>query len=202
MWVKVCGVTNRESAEAAVEAGADAIGLNLMEGPRRVSVSKALEIASGLDVERVALIDVEDRDRAMKLLVDLEATGVQPYGRWAGRIAEAATEAGYLVLRSVPVSDEVDLSSVPLGQVPLLDGSHPVLRGGTGAVFDWSLAVDLDRPVVVAGGIGPDNVGDLIAEVQPWGVDASSRLESSPGRKDPELVRTYVLNAKQANLQP
>ena len=90
MWVKVCGVTTRAAAEAAVEAGADAIGLNLLGGPRRISVDEATGIGDGLDVERIALIDERDVDRAIELLSDVGATGVQPYGANAGAIATAA----------------------------------------------------------------------------------------------------------------
>lgn len=198
MWIKVCGVTTREAAEVAADAGADAIGLMLIDSPRRISPEEAASIGAGLDVERIALIDGEEPDQALETLSRIGATGVQPYGSRASTIAGRAAAAGYLVLRPVRVSDHVDLSAVALDQLPLLDVHHPQLRGGTGTTFDWSLAIGLDRPTVIAGGLGPDNVASLVARAHPWGVDASSRLESSPGRKDLDLVRAFVTNAKQA----
>lgn len=201
MWVKVCGVTSREAAEVAAEVGADAIGLNVMEGPRRITLKAAALIGGDLDVERIVLLDETDPDRALEVLSAVGATGVQPYGTGASVIATRAVDAGYLVLRPIPVVDMVDLSTVPVDQIPVLDAPHVNLRGGTGATFDWSQAAGLTRPVVVAGGLDPDNVDSLIAHTDPWGVDASSRLESSPGRKDLDLVRAYVTNAKQAQPQ-
>lgn len=201
MWVKVCGVTDRETAEAVADAGADAIGLVLIESPRRILPEKAAEIGVGLDVELVALIDDDSPGRALEMLEEVGATGVQPYGTAAAEIAEAAVAAGYMVLRPSPVTHGVDVASIPPNQIPLLDTHHPDLRGGVGTSFDWSLAAGLDRPFVVAGGIGADNVRQLIEQVGPWGVDASSRLESSPGRKDLELVRAYVTIAKQTALE-
>jgi phosphoribosylanthranilate isomerase len=99
-------------------------------------------------------------------------------------------------LYPVPVHDRVDLNGVSEGQIPLIDTYHPIAHGGTGARFDWGLAADLDRRYVLAGGLGPDNVSEAVRLLAPWGVDASSGLESSPGIKDPELIRTFVERAK------
>ena len=85
---------------------------------------------------------------------------------------------------------------IPLDHMPLLDSAHETLRGGSGETFDWSSTAGLSRPFVAAGGLGPDNVGAAIERLRPWGVDASSRLESSPGRKDEQLVRDFVTTAK------
>lgn len=202
MWVKVCGITTRSAAEAAVDAGTDAIGLVLMESPRQVDVERARQIGQGLDVERIALLDVESADLALVMLAEVGATGVQPYGAAVNEIAEAAVDHGYFVLRPVRVVGAMDLSVLPPEQLPLLDTADATLRGGTGRAFDWSLVGDLDRPVVIAGGLDPHNVSQLIHQIGPWGVDASSRLESSPGRKDPELVRAFVTAAKQRAPQP
>ena len=73
-------------------------------------------------------------------------------------------------------------------------------RGGTGRTFDWTLAAQLPGRIVLAGGLGPDNVADAIRAVRPWGVDACSRLESSPGRKDAEKVRAFIANIRDLNL--
>ena len=205
MWVKVCGVTTRKAAEAAVDVGADAIGLVLLDSPRRISIDQAREIAAGLDVERVMLWDGDDPDEAMSVARTVGATGVQPYGPRAAVVADRAAQEDYLVLRPVPIGEsDVDLGTVldpamgviPLDQMPLLDSAHETLRGGSGETFDWSSTAGLSRPFVAAGGLGPDNVGAAIERLRPWGVDASSRLESSPGRMDEQLVRDFVTTAK------
>ena len=88
-----------------------------------------------------------------------------------------------------------DLDVVPLGQTPLLDAYDAGRHGGTGTPFDWGL-VSTNRPYVLAGGLGPDNVAEAVASAAPWGVDASSGLESSPGVKDPARIRAFVEGAK------
>jgi phosphoribosylanthranilate isomerase len=102
------------------------------------------------------------------------------------------------VLRPVKVNGTVSLDGIPSDQVPLLDTAHPHQEGGTGTAFDWPVASGLDRKVVVAGGLGPGTVGDAIRALRPWGVDASSRLESAPGVKDADLIERYVAEAKGA----
>ncbi len=92
----------------------------------------------------------------------------------------------------------MDLDTVPSGQIPLLDNAAPGLHGGSGLTFDWSSIGDQHRDFVLAGGLGPENVADAVAEVRPFGVDASSGLETAPGVKDAERVRMYVERAKAA----
>ena len=87
------------------------------------------------------------------------------------------------------------MGTVEEGQIPLLDTYRAGVHGGTGEVFDWDKIPDLARPFVLAGGLGPDNVAEAIGRVAPWGVDASSGLESAPGVKDPERIRAYVERA-------
>lgn len=198
VWVKVCGITTREAAQAAVEAGADALGFVFLDSARRVTAEAATRIGAGLDAERVALVEGDVRD-ALQILEAIDATGVQPYGKSAAEIASRATDAGYLVLRPVAVRPgfELEFARVPVDQLPLLDTHDPDRPGGTGRTFDWGWAATLERPFVVAGGLGPDNVAAVLARLRPWGLDASSRLESRPGLKDPALVRSFVTSAKQ-----
>lgn len=202
VWVKVCGVTTRAAAEAAVAAGADAIGLVLIESPRRISAKAALEISHGLDVERIVLIDTDTGDAALALTAAAGATGVQVYGSHASAVAEACRSAGYMVLRPARADSGFDLGHVAVDHIPLLDSGNPTMLGGTGIPFAWSGAADIERPFVVAGGLSSDNVADAIAATGAWGVDASSRLESSPGLKDPELVRAFVAAARQEQSPP
>jgi phosphoribosylanthranilate isomerase len=196
-WVKVCGVTTREVAEVAVEAGADAIGLVLADGSsRRVSVETAGAVAAGLPVPAF-LVTV---DMAPELLVEtareVGAGGVQPHGRHAAAAAALAQSEGLQVLFPVPVQPGLDLRHIPEEQIPLLDTFQPERHGGTGRRFDPGLLPPISRRWVMAGGLGPDNVAVAVERLRPWGVDASSRLESAPGRKHPQLVRRFVEEAK------
>ena len=100
------------------------------------------------------------------------------------------------MLHPLAIRTAVDVGEVAEGQTPLLDTYRAGTHGGTGEAFDWTVIGQLDRPYVLAGGLGPDNVSEAIRRLDPWGVDASSGLESSPGVKDPELIRTFVERAK------
>lgn len=193
-WVKVCGLSRPTEVEAAVAAGADAVGFVFYEpSPRNITPERARALGQSAGVLTVAVTVDLDADSLLHI-ADLAGVGaVQPHGANAAGAAAAAVDAGLAVLRPVKVAGPVDLSDVSGDELPLLDSD---LIGGTGATFDWSWLGDIDRPFVLAGGLGPDNVGDAIARVGPWGVDASSGLESAPGVKDLARVTAFVNRAK------
>lgn len=192
-WIKLCGLRTREDVAAAVEAGADAVGFVISpRSPRFVAVGSIATFTEGVTLDRyIVSVDLEPAD----LLAAAEAagvTGVQPHGRHAGAAAGAALHMGYEVLFPVPVADAVDLDAVAEGARPLLDTAVPGEYGGTGRTFDWALAAGLDREVVLAGGLTPENVGRAIAVAAPWGIDVSSGIERAPGEKDHDLMRRFV----------
>jgi phosphoribosylanthranilate isomerase len=122
--------------------------------------------------------------------------GVQPYGRNVVAASNAAIAAGLMVLQPIRIGEPGDDPTAVAGAIPLFDTHRRDRYGGTGETFDWGLLDDRRGNYVVAGGLGPDNVGDLVRRVRPWGVDASSRLESSPGVKDLGKVAAFVGEAK------
>lgn len=195
-WVKVCGVTREYDAVMAGNAGADAIGINLLEqSPRRVDESRARSLASASSVPAVVLIEHVPPAHIAVYLDELGVDGVQPYGGGADAVASAAAGAGFIAVLPTTVSQVLDL---PVGVIPLFDTPDPELRGGTGRTFDWR-RIDRDAGrFVLAGGLGPDNVADAIRITGAWGVDASSRLESKVGIKDRGKVTAFVREAKQA----
>ncbi len=197
-WVKVCGLTRVEDVVAAVAAGADAVGIVLIpSSPRYVPRERAGVLVAAAEGVRRVLLTVDVAPGALEDLLDeTGADGIQPYGSHASAVATAAVAAGVFVLRPVPVAAGVDLPGPEEG-VPLLDAAGPAL-GGTGRRFDWELAAGIDGPWVLAGGLGPDNVAEAVAMVRPWGVDASSRLETAPGIKDHGRVAAFVREAKRA----
>ena len=195
-WVKVCGITREDDAVLTGEAGADAIGINLLEqSPRRVDESTARDIAAASSVPAIVLIEHVPAVHVAVYLDGLGVDGVQAYGPDARSVAATAAEAGFIAVLPTTVSDVLDL---PVGVIPLFDTPDPRLRGGTGRVFDWTrIDKDVGR-FVLAGGLGPDNVADAIRVTGAWGVDASSRLESEVGVKDLGKVTAFVREAKQA----
>ncbi len=202
IWVKVCGLRQERDVEAAVEAGTDAVGFVLAKGsPRQVSIDRAASLMEGVPALRILVTsDMEPREIAAAMATT-GADGIQAHGRHAGSAAAAGVVSGWFVLR--PVAMKVDPpapepATLPEGQIPLLDSSAGSSLGGTGVPFDWSMAAAIDRPFVLAGGLSSGNVKEAIDQVDPWGVDASSGLESSPGIKDPRRVAAFVEEAKQA----
>jgi phosphoribosylanthranilate isomerase len=196
-WVKVCGVRTKGDVAAAAEAGADAFGLVMAPSPRQVDAEQAaalVRLATGLDS---FLVTVDARPAELLDLAGfVGVSGVQPHGLHSAEAASAAVQAGFEVLRPRPVSGVVHLDDIPSTQIPLLDAADRYTHGGTGRRFDWDLAVGITRPYVLAGGLGPDTVAEAVALLHPWGVDASSGLESAPGVKDANLIRRYVQEAK------
>lgn len=198
-WVKVCGLRRPEEVGAAISAGADAVGFVSVPGsPRYVDLDEVRLLASGVGAMRVLL--TADLTPA-GLVAALRRTGVdaaQPYGLDRIEAAKAAMEAGYSVLFPVRVGERGSVADPPSGTIPLFDTRGRGSYGGTGETFDWSILAEREEEYVVAGGLGPDNVARLVASLHPWGVDASSRLESAPGVKDLGKVSAFVEEAKKA----
>ncbi len=194
-WVKVCGLKTVGDISAAVRAGVDAIGLvNVPSSVRYVDIDRAVELADTTPATTILLtLDASPR-YVRSVLRNSQIDGVQPYGehRWAA--AEAAADAGYLVL--FPTKPEPGLRAESFPGIPLLDTPSQQQLGGTGRTFDWSLADDVTGDFVLAGGLSPDNVQQAVAAVAPWGVDASSGLEREPGQKDHGMVADFIKKAK------
>jgi phosphoribosylanthranilate isomerase len=200
--VKVCGLTTLEDARMCAEAGVDAIGLNFWSGSvRRVDEPTARAIADALR-GRVLLVGVFvdapaeelERIRARVGLDCLQLHGDEP--------AELVTRFLPHVYKALRVKDGSVIESVRRypGEHVLLDAYVPGLPGGTGATFDWSVAraVGQERKVTLAGGLTPDNVADAVRAAAPYCVDTASGVESSPGRKDRDMVREFVERAREA----
>lgn len=187
--IKICGITSVEDALAAVEAGADAIGLNFWPGsPRHVRAERASEILEAIPagVLRVGVL-VDAREAPVEgievVQVHGEAAG-PPAGRWWRAIAAGAG------IRET-------MRDSPGAEAFLIDAPSGEARGGSGRTFDWRLAAGLDARVILAGGLGPENVASALAAVRPWGVDACSRLERAPGVKDRVRMRSFVRTVRE-----
>jgi phosphoribosylanthranilate isomerase len=194
--IKICGVQDVEDALAAVEAGADLIGINFVEGsPRQVDVSRALESCQALeefDVERVALFRNARWDVIDPILQRVPFERVQFHGDETEEEVEAVDLPTIKAIRGA----DHDAAETYPSSILLLD--HPHQGGGQGQTWDWSEAEDLiahGYDVIVAGGLTPDNVASALADVgdiPPWGVDVATGVEDGNRRKDPARMRAFV----------
>jgi phosphoribosylanthranilate isomerase len=200
--VKICGITSLADAQQAVEAGADALGLNFWSGSvRRVTETVAVEIARALR-DQVLLVGVFVDAPAVeitRLREDLGLGCVQLHGDESPELLAQFLPHAYKAVRvrGADVASEVARFG---GEHVLLDAYVKGMPGGTGATFDWSLAAQIarQRKLTLAGGLTPANVADAVRAVRPYCVDTASGVESAPGVKDAALVRAFVERAKQA----
>lgn len=207
--VKICGITNATDARTAARLGADVIGLNLYTGPRCISIEQARAIAAVLPpfVSTVALLGKDDAPRAAEICKLCGFGGVQLHG-FEGPEAEADWEKAtaplrhMAVIKPIRVREEADVLRMPRfrADVYLLDAYVAGKEGGTGQTFDWNLARSANKhgPIMLAGGLNPNNVTQAIRRVRPYAVDCSSGVESEPGKKDKASVAEFIRNAKQA----
>jgi phosphoribosylanthranilate isomerase len=196
-WVKLCGMTRRPDVEAAVDAGADAVGFVTHPGsPRCVTPDAIAVLVDGIPLTAFLVTVDAEPGWLVDTAAGLGVGGVQPHGSMAAESAEAAVAAGLQVLFPVhPASPQAPVDP-PAGAVPLLDNAAPGLHGGTGRSFDWSLTAGVSGPFVLAGGLHPGNVARAVEITGAWGVDVAGGVESSPGVKDHEMMRMFVDLAK------
>ncbi len=201
--VKICGITNLDDARQAVACGADALGFVFFDGsPRYIHPEAAAEIIRALPpfVASVGLF-VNENPASLREVADFCALDLlQLHGDEPPR---ACTVPGRRVIKALRVRDAASLDGASAYQVAalLLDAWVPDAYGGTGRTFSWQLAAEVarQRPVVLAGGLTPENVAEAIAAVRPWAVDVSSGVETALGKKDPEKVAEFIRQARSAS---
>lgn len=195
-------MTDEAAIGAVIDGGADAAGFVLAPtSPRCLSVDRAARLMDGLPVARFIVVVDWTVAEALQAADTTGADGIQAHGLHASDVATAAIESGYLTLYPISVAPSglsESLQSVDQRMMPILDAYSHSRHGGTGKTFDWSLIDDPGRPYVLAGGLGPDNVAEAIATLKPFGVDASSKLESVRGVKDPSSIHDFIERAKQS----
>lgn len=198
--IKVCGITSPEDARLALDLGADFIGLVLTESPRRVTPERARAIRNAVpDAAMVGVFASESPETVLPLAETLRLHAVQVAG-WLEREAVDPVEIWH-VLRGPELPDPTTLPMVPL-RTYHLDAYDPARAGGSGRLADWgwaTSAVEVGRRLIVAGGLTPENVADLVRDVRPYGVDVSSGLESAVGKKSPEKIRAFVERIRAAD---
>jgi len=201
--VKVCGITNLDDALAAVEAGAHALGFVFApSSARRVDEETAARIISRLPplVTRVGVFVDAPVARVKEVIALCNLDLVQLHGEESPDYCQELAGRAVKVFR---VRDEGVLSQLWLYRVPayLLDAYVPGVPGGTGHTFDWEIAVKAKEfgPVILSGGLNPDNVRQAIEKVRPYGVDVSSGVESAPRKKDPAKLKAFIRAVAEAD---
>ncbi len=198
--VKICGITRCEDAQLVVDAGVDAIGLVFYEKSSRfVSNMRAAEISQIIPafVSRVALFKDADEQTVHSVLAEVEIDLIQFHGSETGDFCEQFNLPYIKALGMKGTEHDVNflLANVEKyrsAKALLLDGHAPGEAGGTGEAFDWSSITTVAKPIVLAGGLTPDNVKHAIDLVHPFAVDVSSGVESSPGIKDKDKVAAFM----------
>ncbi len=204
--VKICGVTTVDDAEFALDAGADALGLNFVPGtPRCLEVEQAREIAETLPPfgTRVGVFVNETPERVMEIAGRVGLDAAQLHGDETPEDCHRLIERGLRVIRALRVKGPGTIAQIDAFPdcAILLDAYVKGALGGTGETFDWELARQASdaRPIILSGGLKPENVGEAVRSVQPYGVDSSSGVEGAVlGRKDSERVLGFVQNARAA----
>lgn len=196
--IKICGITSLDDALAACRLGADALGFVLAPSPRRVSPEQARAIIAALPplVNTVGVFVDIPLWEAQELRAYCGLDWLQLHGEEDQGYAAAL---GPRVIKALRVSRErpPDPAAYP-GYALLLDTYHHSAVGGTGESFDWSLAQDIarKRPIILAGGLTPDNVSRAIKQVQPFAVDVSSGVEKQKGVKDHERIASFIAQVR------
>lgn len=200
--VKVCGITSPEDAREAADAGADAVGLVFAESPRRIGVERGREIAAALPegILRVGVFVDAEPEEVLRISRQVGLDYAQLHGDENPETVAAIRDGGVGVIKALRVRDTASLREMVRYDADyiLLDAYSEKVRGGTGTRFDWALAKAVRgyANILVSGGLSPENVREAIEFFEPYGVDASSCLEDSPGKKNGERVRRFVGAAK------
>ena len=202
--VKVCGIRTIDEAEAALDAGADALGFNFCaQSPRYIAPLAALEIMATLSpvATTVGVFVNEDVNRIIDVVSELRLSAVQLHGDESA--AFCAALGTIKTIKAIRVGQDFDLAVIenyPVSMV-LLDSSIQGSYGGTGQRFDWRIAIEAKRlaRIILAGGLNSENVWDAITQVRPSAIDVCSGVEAEPGRKDFDKLRRFMSVAAQAN---
>jgi phosphoribosylanthranilate isomerase len=202
--VKICGLTRIEDVQAAVRAGADAIGFVFTASPRRVSVETAIRLSGYVPagVSRVGLFLDQDRSEIQRVVDSVALDILQFHGCES---EQQCSLYGLPWLKAVAMENAGSVRQAerefPGAAGLLLDSHSKGGRGGSGESFDWSLSKPVAKAIWLAGGLNPNNVGLAIQTVRPFAVDVSSGVETEPGIKDAALMNAFVAAVREAESQ-
>jgi phosphoribosylanthranilate isomerase len=212
--IKVCGITREENLKTAVSAGVDAIGfiVGVPSSPRNLTVEEVQRLMHKIPIfiDRVAVLVLDDIDQSIEICETLHPSTIQVHGGSPSLADRFHREMG-----GIPMIRAVDAKSgdatndareaARLYDAVLLDTLNEKKWGGTGTVHDWNMSRDIaemirPKPLILAGGLTPENVREAVRIVKPYAIDVSSGVEASPGVKDPKKIIEFVKRAKEVSL--
>ncbi len=199
MFVKICGITNEDDALFAVAMGADAVGFVFAPSTRQIAAQQVFDITRRLPPEilTVGVFRDELPSRVIDIVNRAGLKAAQLHGHESpGMVAEVAEQIRWVIKAVVAGSPDARRIKEFGTDLIMVDAPSP----GSGELFDWSLLGEVPEGprLILAGGLDPDNVATAVRKVQPWGVDVSSGVEKSPGRKDPMKVKAFIERARAA----
>jgi phosphoribosylanthranilate isomerase len=210
--IKICGIKDLSAMDAALTAGADMVGLVFFPpSPRNVSLGEGAKLAArARGKARVVALTVDADDALLDgIAAQVKPDLLQLHGKETpARVSEVRSRTGIPVMKALPVAEAADLDVVPayaaVAEKILFDARPPkdaTRPGGHGRAFDWLLLsrVPRTKPIMLSGGLNPENVAEAIRIVRPDAVDVSSGVEQSPGVKDAEKIAAFVANARAAS---
>ena len=202
--VKICGIRSLEEAEAAVNAGADALGFNFWpQSPRYVTPRAAKAIIGGLSpiVSFVGVFVNDEAKRITEIATELHLNAVQLHGDESPEFCESL--ASIKTIKAIRVGLDFDLNVIKryAGCMVLLDSNIKGSYGGTGQRFDWRIAIEAKQlaRIILAGGLNTENVWDAVTYVRPAAIDVCSGVEAEPGRKDLDKLKKFMAVVARAN---
>ena len=224
MWIKICANTNLHDAQLAATLGADALGFVFAPSPRQVTPQQVADITPHLphSIEKIGVFSTQDINEIAAAVHTAGLTGVQLHSSYSPQLIAALTHhfAGRLRLiqtahwnvstQNIGTQTTTDFAATiePFQRSPhiaavLVDSRTPSASGGTGTPFDWHaarqvLATLAPKPLILAGGLKPQNLAAAIRELNPWGVDVASGVEAHPGTKDPIQLAEFITIARQS----
>jgi phosphoribosylanthranilate isomerase len=207
--IKICGIKTLSDAVSAVEAGADFLGFNFYpQSPRFLQTGECAAITVELKKEYpgVRLVGVFVNSPLDEINMTMHLCSLdmaQLHGDESPEFLKVIGDWAFKALRGVPGDEDAAVYARGAAPAFLVDASVQDAYGGTGATADWSAAAGLAKryPLFLAGGLKPDNVGDALRQVRPWGVDTASGVESAPGVKDEAKIRAFVEAVRQVEFQ-
>lgn len=190
MIVKVCGITNYMDALSALDAGADALGFNFWPGSPRFVKDTAFLADLPRNFWRVGLFVAEDPQAA--------ADTIAAHALDVAQLHRMDALPGHRVWKALSVDGPLTQAHFDTlqAEATVLDTPAGAIEGGTGRTFPWEFVTGVEGKIVLAGGLDSTNVAQAIQTLRPWGVDACSRLESSPGKKDRDKMRAFIEEAR------
>ena len=198
--IKICGITNKEDAFLATDLGADALGFVFAPSPRKIAPVEAKKIIKSLPpfIDRVGVFVNEEPSRVREILNFCCLTTLQFHGDESPSYCQGFP---CKIIKSFPIKDKVPDSILNYSvDAYLLDTFCQDKRGGTGRVFDWELAKQVKKfglPLILSGGLTPENVSEAIRKVRPYAVDAASGLEETPGKKSKKKLKEFIKRARE-----